>query len=367
MLPARYVRSRSGLLVPAASAPYDLYGTDSGGRGAIFFAVNWPLQPTITTEGSVTNNTQLTEALNTPGLRASVAAGSYNALTLASDDQEWLCDDAAIFSGLGGNSFSRIKVQGGNVVTSGDIQPYGFTDLMLRNMNIQANSMQFGFGTVMFDRGAMIHCTVYNQRTGFITPGLTAAQVGARGYDLILAANYISGGMDPADYGNEPAIRVQSVSRCIEVDNRTRCGVDIGSGGVLDTKHNFRWHHGCRDVWARRNLIEFGDGIYIEPRTDEEAVLASQIMGAMRLYDFVIHTTRLSAYAFRDVVNSTNYPEPLIVDGNVGFTDVTANDNWIWNGQAGDTIGSNTTAAYTAPPALGSWLAADGLPPGADH
>jgi hypothetical protein len=55
-----------------------------------------------------------------------------------------------------------------------------------------------------------------------------------------------------------------------------------------------------------------------------------------------------------------------VADGNAAFYTGTGSD-WLWNGQTGDTIGTNTESAYQSPPALGSWLAADGTAPGADH
>jgi len=40
---------------------------------------------------------------------------------------------------------------------------------------------------------------------------------------------------------------------------------------------------------------------------------------------------------------------------------------WRWGIKAGDTSINNIEYPYQAPPALNAWLAADGLPPGADH
>ena len=366
----KFRRVPTGQTAPDTSI-YDLYGTDTNARGTIPFTVTWPTAPTGTlTPLTVTNNTQLATALATPSAQITVAAGSYNALTLAEDDQDWIIDDGATFSGFGGTGFARVRVTGGNVVTAGDVSPYGFTDLLMRNINIECQSLNIGLGSTMFSRAAMVHCTVYATRVGLITPGASASDVGVRGYDLILAANYVSGGMLASDPGVEPAFRIQSVERCILVDNRARCGFENGGGGVVDTKHTYRSHYGNQDYWGRRNMTEWGDGVYWQARANNDTVLANNRMGRHWWYDFDMYTERLSAYAFRGAGGGTvaaDWLQPIVVDGNRGFTNVTANDNWTWAGKSGDTIGTNTTAAYQAPPALGSWLAADGTAPGADH
>lgn len=356
--------------VAVEATPYDLYGTDSAARGTIPFAVTFPTEPTgPLTPITVTNNAQLATALATPSAEITVAAGSYNALNIASNDQHWILDNGATFAGLGGNGFARVKIEGGNIVTTGDVNPYNFEDLYLYNINIECDDCNFGLGTLMFSRLAVIHCTIYATRTGFFVPGATANDAGVWAYDLIAAANYVSGGMLPADPGIESAFRIQSVVRCILVDNRARCGFDNG-GGDADVKHTFRSHYGDDKFWMRRNMTEFGDGIYFQARANNDPVVANNYMGDHWVYDHVIHTPYLSAYAFRGTGGGSiaaNWPGVLTTAGNAGYTDQTLDDNWSWNAQAGDSIGSQTTAAYQAPPALGAWLAADGLPPGADH
>jgi hypothetical protein len=343
---------------------YDLYGTDSESRGTIPFAVNWPEIPSTSTNLTVSNNTELATALATPNAHITVSAGSYNALVLAQDDQHWECADGAIFAGLSGNGFARVRINGGQIITSGDVTPYGFTDLALTNVYVECDDFNFGLGTVLFERLAIVHCTTFCTRTGFFVPGATANDAGVWATDLILAANYVSGGMLPGSSGIEAAFRIQSVIRSIVVDNRARCGFD-GEG----IKHTYRSHYGNQDFWMRRNLTEYGDGIYIKPRANADTIVANNYMGDHWVFDHEYHSTAKSAYAFRDDVNSTNYPGALVADGNDGYFDPSTGSGpyWAFNGQAGDTIGTNTSNAYTAPPALGSWLAADGLQPGADH
>jgi hypothetical protein len=359
---------RLPLIAAPAETPYDLYGTDTMGRGIIPFAATFPADPVTTTELIVTDNTDLAAARVTPNARIVVGPGSYNALTIGASDQNWVIDNGATFAGLGGNGFARVKITGGNVVTGTDVNPYNYTDLALRNVNVQCDDFNIGLGTLMWSRCSVIHCTIFATRTGFFVPGATANDAGIWAYDLIAAANYVSGGMDPADPGVESAFRIQSVIRTILVDNRARCGFDNG-GGTADIKHTFRSHYGNQDFWMRRNLCEFGDGIYFQPRANLDPIVPNNYMGRHWVYDHAYYSTLKSAFATRNSVSLVNYPGALVADGNVAFFDlgVPPGTQWGWNGQTGDTIGSNTRNAYEAPPALGAWLAADGLPPGADH
>jgi hypothetical protein len=366
MLPLRYTRSRQGVLVPS-SAIYNIYATDSASRGELPYTFNFAATPiTAGSDLVVTNNTELTTAQNTPGKRILVAAGSYNALVLSQDDQDWVVDNGATFAGLSSSAgIVRSRVTGGNIVTSGDVMPYNFEDLILKNVNIECDDFGFGLGTVTFSRAALIQCTVYAQRNGFITPGASASDIGVRGYDLLLAGNYVSGGMTIGSSGVESAFRVMSVERIVQVDNRARCGFD-GEG----IKHTYRSHYGNQNLWGRRNMTERGDGVYWQARANDDPVLASNRMGAHWWFDYEIYTDSLTAYALRAPGGggsiAADWLEPIVVDGNSGFTD-DADDNWIWASKSGDTIGTNSTAAYQAPPALGSWLTANGIAPGADH
>jgi hypothetical protein len=352
--------------VPSESEIYDLYATDSNSRGTIPFTVTWPTAPTAPlTPLTVTDSGTLATALATANAQITVAAGSYGTLALAQNDQHWIIDNGATFTGLTTASRrSRIIIEGGNFTTAS-----AFTivtdDLLLDNVNFTAGtSLTFGitaFGgnpAVVCNRLAVIHCTSYAGRIGLF---VVAGEVGNRNQDVILAGNYVSGGMTEGNSGVEPAFRVQGTERAILVDNRARCGFD-GEG----IKHTYRSHFGNQDFWMRRNLTEYGDGIYFEPRTDASPITADDYMGAHWCYDYECYTTSLTAYAFRGEVNATNWTEPLVAVGGRGYTD-DPHDDWTWAAQAGDTVSDNTTAAYQAPPAIGSWLTARGIQPGADH
>jgi hypothetical protein len=359
----KFKRATSGQTI--TNVLYDLYGTDTENRGVIPFAVNWPEAPSTSTNLTVSNNTELATALATPNAEITVAAGSYNALNIAADDQEWIVDAGATFAGLAGNGFDRVRVTGGNVVTAGDVNPYDFGSLTLRNVNIECDDFNIGLGLLLFDRCAVIHCTVFAQRTGLFVPGATANDAGVWAGDLIACANYVSGGMTVGNSGVESAFRIQSVLRTILVDNVARCGFD-GQG----VKHTYRSHYGNQNFWMRRNLDEYGDGIYLQARANNDAVVANNRMGNHYVFDSRIHTTNLSAFAFRGAGGGSiaaDWTGALVTDGNQGFTDDTVHDVWTWAAKAGDSIGTDSINAYQAPPALSAFLAADGLPPGADH
>jgi len=236
------------------------------------------------------------------------------------------------------------------------------------------STFAFGIGSTMSHRVAFIHNTVVAQNVAFFTPGATASDVGAFGSDMIIAANYLQGGMDPALSGREPALRVMSNHRTIIVDNRARTGFD-GQG----TKHTYRSHYGNQDYYMRRNMNEYGDGIYFQPRANADPILPSNYMGDHWVYDHLSYYNGPGGVnignAQRNDASDTTWPGRLVVVDNTAYRAVQTDslgvlDNpgrWRWSIKAGDVSTNNIEFPYQAPPAFNAWLAADGLPPGADH
>lgn len=361
--------------VAPGTDPYDLYATDTQSRGTIPFTVTWPTEPqNPTTLISVTNDTQLQSAALTPNATITVAAGTYGALNISRNDQVWVLDNNATLSGLSGSSFGRVSITGGNVTNiAADVTFQSFSDLLIENVNMNVFTVNFGFGTNNFQRAAFIHNTLYAQSTGFFTPGAVANDVGVWSDDLIVAANYISGGMQVGNSGNEAALRIQSVRNVILVDNRNRCGID-GQG----IKHTYRSHYGNQNYWMRRNMSEYGDGVYWQPRANTGTVIPNNYMGAHWIYDHVFYVPSnnpaVDPSSLRATVSPTNWPQACSFAGNVTYdyretvgVDNTTSSRWRWAPQTGDVVGSNQRLPYQSPPALAAWLAADGAPPGADH
>lgn len=341
---------------------YDLLETDTQNRGPIPFAVNWPIMPTTTQTLNVPSDVSLATAAATPGAVINVAAGSYGMLYITNNDQHWILDDNAVFSEISGSGFSRVIIEGGQVDNpAANCVFEGYTDLLVANVNFNVFQVNAAFGTNgNFQRSAWIHNTIVAGGYGIFTPGAQANDAGVWSSDLILAANYITGG------GGSNALRLQSIIRTIMVDNRVRTGQDGGS-----TRFTVRSHYGNQDFWMRRNLSEYGPGIYFQTRLDPSPMNPNNYMGNHWVYDFDFYTTSDGTYGFRGThageIFSITWPGAITTDGNNGYGNNTSPNPWIWFAQAGDSLGTETSNAYQAPPALNSWLAANGLPPGADH
>lgn len=346
---------------------YNLYTTDTNSRGLVPFTVTWPTPPAGTlAELSVTDSGTLATALATPNARITVAAGSYGVLALTRNDQHWILHDDATFSGLTTASRrSRIVIEGGSFTSSSSFTILA-DDLWLDNVNFTAtDSLAFGIGAFggnpaqTCNRVAIVHCTSYSGRIGlYFAPGLP----GNRHQDIILAGNYVSGGMTVGNSGVEPAFRIQGAERVILVDNRARCGID-GQG----IKHTYRSHFGNQDFYMRRNMTEYGDGIYFRPRSDAVSGGVDDYMGDHWVYDYLFYSNSpaVPAYATRTDASSTTWPGVLVAVGGRAYQSTT--NRWYWNSKTGDTVSDNTSSAYTAPPAMGAWLTARGIQPGADH
>ena len=372
------IARQSFIITPPSTSIYDLYGTDTklgNIRGTIPFTVTWPTAPVTNSNVFIVDSSptgteiSLATALSTTGGGTFfVNAGNYATLALEQNDQHWILADEAVFTGLSTTNVpTRIIVEGGRLHTSGTTFVTA-DDLLLRNieMNFSSSGMNFGvsaFGgnpTTRCNRLALVHNTMVGFSACIGTTGGDA--VVANAVDFIIAANYLAGGMDPADSGGEYTMRIQGATRVVVVDNRARNGVDGGT-----SKHTYRSHHGTQDYWARRNMTEYGDGIFYHSVAGPTGPFTEDQMGDHWVYDYECYTTNASQIALRriDSGEAGFFPGVLTTDGNAAFTDLSI--GFAWNQKAGDSIGVETVSAHITPPLLSAWLTADGLQPGADH
>lgn len=359
------------VFVSGPSAPYDLYATDANSRGTIPFTVTWPTAPQGTlTDLAVTDGSTLATALATPNARITVAAGSYGTLALAQDDQHWILDNGATFSGMSATGRPvRILIEGGNIhAGSGNITLI-VDDLLFRNVNITVNTLALGSGTEQCNRYALIRSTVYAERYTHFTPGATA--VPNKGSHHILAGNVLSGGMLEGSSGIEATVRTQGINNTVIVDNWVRCGFD-----GEDVKHTLRSHYGQDNWWARNNLIVYGDGMLIAATggTGDE-----QVMGRHYVYDNIHYVPSNNpqsntAHIFRTSTDMPTYwPDDsgaVSMQGNRAYdyrASGATSSRFFLNTQAWDSNSDNIEDEYEAPPAMSSWLVAGGVQPGADH
>lgn len=367
---------RDALLSYSGVGLYDIYATDTQSRGFLPFALNWPAAPTsLTTTVNVTAGSaaSLTAALAVNNATINVPAGTYSgSFTVAGSDQYIALDDAAILTGAftvnhtGVNA--RVVWDGGRInAPASNVAINNARDFVMRNVNVNVNDFTVSVGTQAARRCAFIHNTIYSQRTGFFTPGASAFQ---DAQDIVIAGNYISGGMTVGNSGVESAIRIQSADRVVIVDNRLRCGFDGQS-----VKHTIRSHYGTGNYWCRNNLTEYGDHIYIKPIANTTVDDGTYAMGDHWFYDLVFYNdigADSIANAFRDDVKAISYPGVLRVDHCRAYrglqTDPAGvNIRWRWSAQGGDSVSDCLEFPYQTPPALSAWLVAGGNQPGADH
>lgn len=347
------------IIVPTALAPvvstdiYDLYDTDVDSRGTIPFAVNWPTAPNVgETVLNVPGDTTLSAALATSGgATINVAAGSYGSLNIAQDDQHWILADAANFSGMNVSGESRIIIEGGAVTNTGAFCNFRGEDILVRNVNFDITEMSMGIGAnPRSSRIAFVHNTISAaDYTMYVDEGLrsTGGDLGSHS-DFIMAANDMVGGTG----STQSSCRIQAVARGIFVDNRT--GNDDG--------WCWRFHHGDGPAWFRRNMVDNGSlGMNLYPDSGQSAPDSADNFAEFYCYDNEFYLSSSGPYVQRA---DLSYWGTLYAEDNDGYG---GNGAWAFNSQEGDVISGNSNGGTTTPPALGSWLAAGGVQPGADH
>ncbi len=339
---------------PTGGGLYDLYGTDTQSRGAIPFTVNWPNEPVTTQTLNVPGGTSLSAALATPNATIFVAAGSYGSFSPSADNQEWILDDAAVFNGISVVNRNNISVTGGviNAFAMDNYLAAGSNDISYENVRI---SMPNGTGILdSYNRVAFIQCTLDASAFGLFHYRYTTNY----SYDLVLAGNYIS-----SVQTNGNAVRLMGTRRVVLVDNRLVSHV---------TRPTFRSHMGSGDVWLRRNMAANSGGVLMTPEVNTGTPLQSfDYMGNHWIYDFEQYTTNAGSAGFLRVSNyapnpplSTSWPGVLVGVGNRQYHD---GGTFWWSAQPQNTFSDNQVLAGRAAPAMGSWLTARGVQPGADH
>lgn len=216
-------------------APYDL-----GALPAELAGLEWPQAPTVTSTHRVTTCAELTAALDVPGARIEMAAGTYPcSITIDRSDQDLVLSAGATLSGditLSRNlGQARTRIVGGTV--NGSINGASINDLLIDNVHV-ANSTGVYVGYVAgSDRVAILNSTIDSVDYAIFTPATS------QNNDLIVANCNLVGG-NPS--GEQATVRIQQTTRAVLVDNR------VWNGG----KHTFRVHSASDLVYARDNQFE---------------------------------------------------------------------------------------------------------------
>lgn len=363
--------SGTGAAAGQEGAPYDLYGTDSNERGTIPFTVTWPTAPQGTlTELTVNDASSLSTALGTANAQITVEAGSYGTLALAEDDQHWILADGAVFSGLSATGRPvRTIIEGGEFSLGTSSTLLVVDDFLMDNVNISAvGTFGFGSGTLVTNRVAMIQTTVVADVYALFTPGQSANDAGQIGHHLYVAGGRLHGGRSPS--GAEATARIMAMHEFIMVDTWLENGIDTEA-----TNRVLRSHYGNHNYWVRNVISPQGDGIYFQPRANGDPIEAINRMGDHWVYDVALYFDSddggaTGTHALRNDVNSTDWYGELVAVNNTAYDfrgPSAEGTRWSWNSQTGDTVDDNFELAHEAPPALSSWLTANGIQPGADH
>lgn len=359
------------------AAPYDLYATDTENRGVIPHEINWPIAPVTNRTINVPADMTLQEAAAQSNAIIIVSAGNHGDFdTRDSTDQRWIIDRNAVFTrisvgrGNGNLRGARIHISGGRFddVTQG-IFLVG-DDLLIENVNWRYEFMTLGsgFGNAPFNRVAFVQCSL------FAYYGMMLHNDGLQhGYpmntDFIFAGNYFAGGMEPLVNGGgaqiEFGIRCMSTDRMVLVDNRARNGIQ-----GLVWKNAYRIQDGCRNVFMRRNMTEYGDAIRLN--YNDTVPNGEGLLGRVEIYDHRSYVPQNvngeGLLGFKNLASEANFPNPLITDGNIGYH-FNPGNHWMWASQVypWDVAGTNVELPYEDPPVHSAWLTANNIRPGADH
>lgn len=360
---------------------YNLYGTDINNRGPIPFSFSWPGPAQITQTYEVPSQLSYASALNTSNARFNVAAGSYSAFAPRANHQVWNFASGATISGFNCSHspiYNHIEVTGG-VFEAASSNFIILDDLLFKNaiINSTTNANSLGISafaenpTRFVQRNAFIHCTFEAYATGLITTAKSPTYPTGH-HDIIFAACYVKGGKYDAPSPSEAGLRLMGIDRAIVVDCRLASGTTTLSPSTY--KNTLRSHYGCTDYWARNNLSEYGDGVFINSTGGSGDDMP---MGHHYIYDFqhykgADNSNVAGANIFRDYDAAYWINGSLTVVGSRAYdhrqtNESGANSRFFLNQVAGDNVSDNLEFPYQDPPTLSSWLAADGLPPGANQ
>lgn len=251
---------------------YDLYLSDNKSRGLIPFAVNPPLEPDTSANGTVvvSNQGQL-DAANQNGTRIVVQPGTYTINNWGGQDKWFDLQPGAVMNGtvvignyLANVGHARIKITGGTI--NGDLIVDGVTDLLVDGTTWNGYSNVIGRAWEVV-RMAVLNCDITDSEYGI---GMFRTGTGPW-TDLIVAGNRIQSGSTATSV----PIRIQGVDRAIIVDNYL-----IESSAAF----SFRVHDHCDNVWIRNNVTTPELAVYSPNHTTDDGI---RTLGRVWAYDNV--------------------------------------------------------------------------------
>ncbi|KQC30233.1 hypothetical protein [Flagellimonas eckloniae] len=223
------------------NAKYDL-----GELPTIVTDIQWPLEPEITEQRVITNNTELQEARAINGISAKVLGGIYSSVNITCNDCEFILENTAEIQGGLTFTGTRIHWKGGLVNTGPVIMDSEQGDILINNLHsiTQGGELNnFSGPATEWNRVAIINSTLEvingndNGDWAIFIQGKQGTDF--RGKNLILANVRLE-----SDAQNN---RFQSIQNLVIVDSYFNSNIT--------SKNGLRIHQGCEDVYMRDVVI----------------------------------------------------------------------------------------------------------------
>ncbi len=219
---------------------------DLGTLPDIVADVEWPVEPEITEQRTITNNAEFQEAAAINGVSAKVLAGTYNGIDITCNDCEFILEDIAEIQGSLTFTGTRIRWVGGLVTTGPVILNSEQGDVLIDNLHAITNGGElnnFSGPATEWNRVALINSTleVINGNNDGDWALFIQGKQGThfRGRNLILANVRLE-----SDAQNN---RFQSIQNLVIVDSYFNSNIT--------SKNGLRMHRGCEDVYMRDVII----------------------------------------------------------------------------------------------------------------
>lgn len=236
------------------SDPYDLYATDTVGRGVIPFPVNWPAEPNQSMTVSASTFSALQSAVNAGARRITYTGVSSSGLAIGSDDV-WveMAEGSSIgnVSIMDGTHRVRISAIAPRTASVGHISVGSFsTDVLFRGLNVGAATGNAAINIWDTRRIAFVGCDVQLQNNYFAL--WAGSGVGSHAsQDVIIANTRVRGN------GQFGSMRLQHITRLIIVDSRA----DTRNTGYA----SLRLEYNTNSAWVR-NFEGMGGGFTLDPQ-----------------------------------------------------------------------------------------------------
>ncbi len=237
---------------PQIECTTDCVDPPSGGTGtydlgtlpAFVQDIEWPQDPQITFERTISSNSEFQAALSTNGQRSLVTSGTYSGGSVSCSDCEFVLASGVTINGNLSFRGNRIKWFGGTV-NGGPMDQTGTGDVLIDNVHVITNGdlNNFSGPASGFNRVALINSTleVTNGQSvgdwGLYIQQNSGSQL--RGRNLIVANVRI----ESTGQNN----RFQDVENLVIVDSYFNSN-NTSSNGL-------RMHHGLQDVFMRDTVV----------------------------------------------------------------------------------------------------------------